>query len=151
MEVISASTRSREAAAIDRKVELFKKRRFPLNSGQHIRNRAAQLLIRIKTYLYYQVSPKLRCSLGMELVTNKLYLRPDKPDMPKKMEISELSENFGLFADLQTTKKLSFNFGLGATVPFYSRLRESGYNRTYMRMYDHVRPFVKLQMKYSIK
>lgn len=102
-------------------------------------------------YLYYQVSPKLRCSLGMELVTNKIFLRPEKPDLPRKMEISELSERFGVFADLQATKELSFNFGLGATVPFYSRLRESGYNKTYMRMYDHVRPFVKLQMKYSIK
>ena len=107
--------------------------------------------IETNNYLYYQASPKLRCALGMELVTNKLFLRPDKLDMPRKMEISELSENFGVFADLQATKKLSFNFGLGATVPFYSRLRESGYNRTYMRMYDHVRPFVKLQMKYSIK
>ena len=47
--------------------------------------------------------------------------------------------------------ELSFNFGLGATVPFYCRLRESGYNKTYMRMYDHVKPFLKLQMKYSIK
>lgn len=35
-------------------------------------------------------------------------------------------------------------------VPFYSRLRESGYNKTYMRMYDHVKPFLKLQLKYSI-
>ncbi|MBO5628326.1 MAG: hypothetical protein J5965_04520 [Aeriscardovia sp.] len=102
-------------------------------------------------YLYYQVTPKLRCALGMELVTNKQFLRPDKPDLPRKMEISELSERFGVFADLQATKELSFNFGLGATVPFYSRLRESGYNKTYMRMYDHVKPFLKLQMKYSIK
>ena len=47
--------------------------------------------------------------------------------------------------------ELSFNFGLGATVPFHCRLRESGYNKTYMRMYDHVKPFLKLQMKYSIK
>ena len=46
---------------------------------------------------------------------------------------------------------LSLNFGVGITVPFYSRLRESGYNKTYMRMYDHVKPFVKLQLKYSIR
>ena len=32
-----------------------------------------------------------------------------------------------------------------------ARLRESGYNKTYMRMYDHVKPFVKLQLKYTIR
>ena len=32
-----------------------------------------------------------------------------------------------------------------------NRLRESGYNKTYMRMYDHVKPFVKLQLKYTIR
>ena len=65
-------------------------------------------------------------------------------------DLSELSERFGLFADLQAAKSLSLDFGLGITVPFYSRLRESGYNKTYMRMYDHVKPFLKLQLKYSI-
>ena len=67
------------------------------------------------------------------------------------MEISEFAERFGVFADLQATKDISLNFGLGTTVPFYSRRRESGYNKTYMRMYDHVKPFLKLQMKYSIQ
>lgn len=102
-------------------------------------------------YLHYQVTPKLRCALGMELVTDKIFLRPGKSDLPRKMEISELAERFGIFADLQATKDITLNFGLGATVPFYSRLRESGYNKTYMRMYDHVKPFLKLQMKYSIR
>jgi hypothetical protein len=46
--------------------------------------------------------------------------------------------------------RLTLNVGLGVNVPFYSRLRESGYKKTYMRMYDHVKPFVKLQLKYSI-
>jgi len=101
-------------------------------------------------YLYYQVSPKLRCAVGMELATDKMFLRPDREDLPRKAEISELAERFGVFADLQATKEQEFNVGLGATVPFYSRLRESGYNTTYMRMYDHVKPFVKLQMKYRI-
>ena len=101
-------------------------------------------------YLNYHVSPKLRCALGMEIVTDKIYLRPDRKDMPRKTEISELSERFGLFADYQATKDLALNFGMGATVPFYMRLRESGYNKTYMRMYDHVKPFVKLQLKYTI-
>ena len=102
-------------------------------------------------YLYYQASPKLRCALGMELATDKIYLRPDSKDLPRKAEISTLSERFGIFADLQAAQSLSLNFGLGVTVPFYSRLRESGYNKTYMRMYDHVKPFVKLQLKYSIQ
>ncbi len=101
-------------------------------------------------YLYYQASPKLRYALGMEIVTDKIYLRPDRKDLPRKAEISELSERFGVFADLQAAQGLSLNFGVGITVPFYNRLRESGYNKTYMRMYDHVKPFVKLQLKYSI-
>jgi len=87
----------------------------------------------------------------MELVTDKIFLRPEKSDLPRKMEISELAERFGIFADLQAAKDISLNFGLGATVPFYSRLRESGYNKTYMRMYDNVKPFLKLQLKYSIR
>ena len=101
-------------------------------------------------YLYYRVSPKLRCAVGMELVTDKIFMRLDKPDLPRKAEISQLSERFGVFADLQASQELSFNFGLGAIVPFYARLRESGHNKTYMLMYDHVKPFVKLQMKYCI-
>ena len=101
-------------------------------------------------YLYYQVSPKLRCALGMEIVTDKMFLRPEQEDLPRKAEISELAERFGLFADVKVAKELTLNVGLGPTVPFYSRLRESGYNKTYMRMYDHVKPFVKLQLKYSI-
>ena len=107
-------------------------------------------ILEVNNYLYYQATPALRCALGMELVTDKIYLRPDRDDLPRKVEISELSERFGLFADLQAAKSLSLNFGLGITVPFYSRLRESGYNKTYMRMYDHVKPFLKLQLKYSI-
>ena len=82
--------------------------------------------------------------------TDKMFLRPDREDLPRKAEISELAERFGVFADIQATKEMLFNIGLGATVPFYSRLRESGYNKTYMRMYDHVKPFVKLQMKFRI-
>ena len=102
-------------------------------------------------YLYYQATPKLRYALGMELASDKIYLRPDQKDLPRKAEISTLSERFGVFADYQAAQGLTLNFGLGITVPFYSRLRESGYNKTYMRMYDHVKPFVKLQLKYSIQ
>lgn len=102
-------------------------------------------------YLYYQVSPKLRCAVGMEIVTDKIYLRPDAQDLPHKVEVSELSERFGLFADLQTAEGLTLHGGFGITAPLYNRLRESGYNKTYMRMYDHVKPFLKLQVKYSIR
>jgi hypothetical protein len=42
----------------------------------------------------------------MEIVTDKIYLRPDRKDMPRKTEISELSERFGLFADYQATKDI---------------------------------------------
>lgn len=102
-------------------------------------------------YLYYQATPKLRYALGMELASDKIYLRPDQKDLPRKAEISTLSERFGVFADYQAAQGLTLNFCVGITVPFYSRLRESGYNKTYMRMYDHVKPFVKLQLKYSIQ
>ena len=102
-------------------------------------------------YLYYQATPKIRCAVGMEIESDKMYLRPDRKDLPRKTEISSLSERFGVFADLQAAPGLSVNMGLGITVPFYSRLRESGYNKTYMRMYDHVKPFVKLQMKYALR
>ena len=118
--------------------------------NHHFDDRWSVSIMETNNYLYYQATPALRCALGMELVTDKIYLRPDRDDLPRKVEISELSERFGLFADLQAAKSLSLNFGLGITVPFYSRLRESGYNKTYMRMYDHVKPFLKLQLKYSI-
>jgi len=118
--------------------------------NHHFDDRWSVSIMETNNYLYYQATPALRCALGMELVTDKIYLRPDRDDLPRKVEISELSERFGLFADLQAAKSLSLNFGLGITVPFYSRLRESGYNKTYMRMYDHVKPFLKLQLKYTI-
>lgn len=124
---------------------------FPLIVYNHrLDNHWSISCLETNNYLYYQASPKLRCALGMEIVTDKIFIRPKREDLPEKMEISELSERFGLFADLMATRQLSLNLGLGVTVPFYNRLRESGYNKTYMRLYDHVKPFVKLQLKYSI-
>lgn len=124
---------------------------FPLIVYNHrFDNHWSISCLETNNYLYYQASPKLRCALGMEIVTDKIFIRPKREDLPEKMEISELSERFGLFADLMATRQLSLNLGLGVTVPFYNRLRESGYNKTYMRLYDHVKPFVKLQLKYSI-
>ena len=83
-------------------------------------NRWSLNFMETNNYLYYQASPKLRYALGMELVTDKIFLRPDRKDLPQKVEISELSERFGLFTDIQASKELSVNLGLGVTVPFYS-------------------------------
>ena len=101
-------------------------------------------------YLYYQASPTVKYALGMELETDKIYLRPKVKGLPEKAEISQVSERFGLFTDIQATKEIAMNFGIGVTVPFYGRLRESGHNYTYMKMYDHVKPFVKMRVKYSL-
>lgn len=101
-------------------------------------------------YLYYQASPKVRHALGMEIETEKIYFRPKVVGLPKKAEISLVSERFGFFTNIQASQEFSFNFGLGMTYPFYGRLRESGHNYTYMKMHDHVKPFVKMQVKYSL-
>lgn len=102
-------------------------------------------------YLYYQASPKVRCALGMELETDKFYFRPKASDLPKKAMYSQVSERLGMFADVQATKEIALNFGVGMEVPFYGRLRESGYNHNYMTLRDHVKPFVKMRVKYSIR
>lgn len=102
-------------------------------------------------YLYYQASPKVRCALGMELETDKFYFRPKTSDLPKKAMYSQVSERLGMFADVQATKEIALNFGVGMEVPFYGRLRESGYNHNYMTLRDHVKPFVKMRVKYSIR
>ena len=101
-------------------------------------------------YLYYQATPRMKYSVGMELDTYRFYFRPKVVGLPEKAVISQVSERFGLFADWQASRELSFNFGAGVTVPFYGRLRRSGYNHNYMTLYDHVKPFVKMRVKYSL-
>jgi len=101
-------------------------------------------------YLYYQASPILKYALGMEIESDKIYLRPKILNLPEKAEISQVSERFGFFTDIQATKEVTLNLGIGATIPFYGRLRESGHNHTYMTMHDHVKPFVKMKVKYSL-
>ena len=101
-------------------------------------------------YLYYQATPRMKYSVGMELDTYRLYFRPKTVGLPEKAVISQVSERFGLFADWQATRELSFNLGVGATVPFYGRLRRSGYRHNYMTLRDHVKPFVKMRVKYSL-
>ncbi len=101
-------------------------------------------------YLYYQATPRMKYSVGMELDTYKFYFRPKTVGLPEKAVISQVSERFGLFADWQATRELSFNLGVGATVPFYGRLRRSGYRHNYMTLRDHVKPFVKMRVKYSL-
>lgn len=104
----------------------------------------------VNNYLYYQASPKVKYSVGMELETDKFYFRPHQENLPKKAMYSQVSERFGLFADLQATKELSVHFGAGVQVPFYGRLRESGYNHNYMTLRDKTKPFVMMRVKYSL-
>lgn len=104
----------------------------------------------INNYLNYQASRVMRFSLGMEMETDKIYFRPKVADLPEKAEISQVSERFGIFTNIQASHELSFNLGLGAAVPFYGRLRQSGHNKTYMKLHDHVKPFVRLRIKYTI-
>ena len=101
-------------------------------------------------YLYYQASPMIKYSVGMELETDKFYFRPHQEGLPKKAMYSQVSERVGLFADIQATKELSLHFGAGVQVPFYGRLRESGYNHNYMTLRDEVKPFVNMRVKYSL-
>ena len=102
-------------------------------------------------YLYYQASPKVKYSLGTELETDKFYFRPKMENLPKKCMYSQVSERIGLFADVQATKELTLNVGMGIDLPFYGRLRESGYNHNYMTLRNHAKPFVKMTAKYSLK
>lgn len=104
----------------------------------------------VNNYLYYQASPKVKYSVGMELETDKFYFRPKVQGLPKKAMFSQVSERLGLFADIQATKELSLNFGVGVNVPFYGRLRESGHNHNYMTLRDKAKPFVKIKAKYSL-
>ena len=113
-------------------------------------NRWSISCLETNNYLYYQASPSIKYAIGMEIETNKFYLRPKTEGLPKKAEISQISERFGLFANIQATKELTCDFGLGITFPFYGRLRESGYNHTYMKIHDSVKPFLKCGIKYSL-
>lgn len=105
----------------------------------------------VNNYLYYQVSPKVKCSVGMELETDKYYFRPHVEGLPKKAQLNLVYERLGVFADVQATKDISMNVGFGVNVPFYGRLRESGYAHDYMLLRDHVKPFLKMSLKYSLK
>lgn len=113
-------------------------------------NRWSINCMEVNNYLNYQASRALRLSLGMEMESDKIYLRPKVADLPEKVEISQITERFGIFTNIQTSRELSFNLGLGAAVPFYGRLRQSGHNKTYMTLHDHVKPFVRLRVKYTI-
>ena len=113
-------------------------------------NRWSINCMEVNNYLNYQASRALRFSLGMEMESDKIYLRPKVADLPEKVEISQVTERFGIFTNIQASRELSFNLGLGAAVPFYGRLRESGHNKTYMNLHDHAKPFVRLRVKYTI-
>jgi len=104
----------------------------------------------LNNYLNYHASQKLKYSVGMELETNKFYFRPDKEGLPERAVLSHLSERFGVFADWKATKSFTFNIGMGVNVPFYCRLQESGYNKSYMDMKTKVKPFLRLKLKYAL-
>lgn len=118
----------------------------------------------VNNYLYYQASPRVKYALGMEIETDKFYFRPHShrpadadarfstlnSQLPRKAMFSQVSERFGLFADIQAAKGLTFNLGAGINVPFYGRLRESGGHHNYMTLRSDARPFVKLKVKYSL-
>ncbi len=104
----------------------------------------------VNNYLNYHVSPTLKYSFGMEIETNRYYFRPSLTGLPHKAMVSLLSENIGFFTDWKAAKGLTFNMGLGANIPFYGRLKESGYRKSYMDMRAHVKPFVRLTVKYGI-
>ncbi len=124
---------------------------FPMFVYSHrFNNHWSISLMETNNYLYYHATPKLKFSVGMELDTQKFYFRPETKELPERAVISQVSERLGLFADWQATNTLSFNCGIGANVPFYTRLQESGYRHSYMDMKAQVRPFVKLKAKYSI-
>ncbi len=124
---------------------------FPLIVYSHRFNEQWSLnCMGINNFLYYHVSPTMKYSLGMELETSKLYFRPDVEGLPRKAQISQLSERLGVFADWQATKGMAFNVGMGVTVPFYCRLQESGYRDSYMNLKARVKPFVSVKVKYSI-
>ena len=124
---------------------------YPMFIYNHqFNNRWSINCMEVNNYLNYQASRALRLSLGMELESDKFYLRPKIADLPEKMEISQVTERFGFFTNIQASRELSFNIGLGAAVPFYGRLRQSDHNKTYMTLHDHVKPFVRLRVKYTI-
>lgn len=124
---------------------------YPLFIYNHqFNNRWSINCMEVNNYLNYQVSRALRLSFGMEMESDKIYLRPKVADLPEKVEISQIIERFGIFTNVQASRELSFNLGLGAAVPFYGRLRQSGHNKTYMKLHDQVKPFVRLRVKYTI-
>ena len=124
---------------------------YPMVIYNHqFNNRWSISCMEVNNYLHYQASRALRLSFGMEMESDKIYLRPKVADLPEKVEISQISERIGIFTNIQASRELSFNLGLGASVPFYGRLRQSGHNKTYMKLYDKVKPFVRLRVKYAI-
>ncbi len=104
----------------------------------------------VNNHLYYHASPAFKYGLGMELETSKFYFRPSVKGLPEKAQVSQLAERVGVFADWQAAKGMSFNIGLGASIPFYGRLQESGYRDSYMNLKGKVKPFVSLKAKISV-
>lgn len=101
--------------------------------------------------LNYQASSKVKLALGMELVSDKIYFRPDNDLLPRKALYDLISERVGLFANWQATKELSMELSSGINWPFYGRVRDINHPHIYMKLHADSKPFVQMRVNYSIK
>ncbi len=124
---------------------------YPMIVYNHrIDNQWSLNIMGVNNHLYYQKSSKLKYSLGMELETSRIFFRPSVNGLPEKSQISLLAEHFGVFADWQASKSVVLTAGTGITVPFFVRLQESGYNKSYLNLTSRVKPFLSLKAKYAL-
>lgn len=100
--------------------------------------------------LNYQHSPKVRFALGMEMVSDKIYFRPDNEQLPRKALYDLVSERFGLFANWQATKALSMELSTGINYPFYGRVRDISHPHVYMKLHADTKPYAQMKITYSI-
>ena len=100
--------------------------------------------------LSYQTLPQLRLSGGMELVSDKIYFRPQDERLPRKASFDLISERIGLYANWQTTKELSMELSAGVNYPFYGRIRAVNDSHIYMKLKADPKPFVQLKLNYRL-
>ena len=86
----------------------------------------------------------------MELVSDKIYFRPQDERLPRKASFDLISERIGLYANWQTTKELSMELSAGVNYPFYGRIRAVNDSHIYMKLKANPKPFVQLKVNYSL-
>ena len=124
---------------------------YPFFAYRHqFNNRWSVNCLEANNYVYYHASPKVKLALGTEMDIDRIYFRPKSDVLPKKSVYSLVSERGGMFANFQATKELSFNLGMGVSVPLFGRVREPGHRHSYMRLDDKVKPFIQLKARYAI-